>query len=204
MKIRWRTPLPDSRPNSRMCSRSHPYSWPPIAHHIPAQLASGVRGLPERFERSTPGVADPIAGRARPAEESLAGRREKEFSDFGVFASGLRAGADEMHRLLVDLRQVSTALESSLDDLSGEVSVAGDQQRSLLTAFGNLERVTSSAIRSDQSVMRQLAAAASSLSETADKTISGADAAAQGSRAAADAVRGIASSLSRFLRARVA
>ncbi len=96
-----------------------------------------------------------------------------------------------MHRLLVDLRQVSTALESSLDDLSGEVSVAGDQQRSLLTAVGNLERVTSSAIQSDQAVMRQLTSAAHSLAETAEKTISGAESAAQASRAATDAVRGI-------------
>ena len=156
----------------------------------PAQLASSVESLAERFERSTQELLTQLQVE-HDRLESLAGRREKEFSDFGVFASGLRAGADEMHRLLVDLRQVSTALESSLDDLSGEVSIAGDQQRSLLTAVGNLERVTSSAIQSDQSVMRQLASAASSLSSTADKTISGAESAAQASRAAADAVRGI-------------
>jgi len=156
----------------------------------PAQLAMSVENLAERFERSTQELLTQLQVE-HDRLESLAGRREKEFSDFGVFASGLRAGADEMHRLLVDLRQVSTALEGSLDDLSGEVSIAGDQQRSLLTAVGNLERVTSSAIQSDQSVMRQLAMAANSLSETAEKTISGADAAAQASRAAADAVRGI-------------
>jgi len=156
----------------------------------PAQLASSVESLAERFERSTQELLTQLQVE-HDRLESLAGRREKEFSDFGIFASGLRAGADEMHRLLVDLRQVSTALEGSLDDLTGEVSIAGDQQRSLLTAVGNLERVTSSAIQSDQSVARQLALAANSLSETAEKTISGADAAAQASRAAADAVRGI-------------
>jgi hypothetical protein len=156
----------------------------------PQQLASSVESLAVRFERSTQELLTQLQVE-HDRLESLAGRREKEFADFGVFASGLRAGADEMHRLLVDLRQVSTALESSLDDLSGEVSVAGDQQRSLLTAVGNLERVTSSAIQSDQTVMRQLTSAAHSLAETAEKTISGAESAAQASRAATDAVRGI-------------
>jgi len=156
----------------------------------PQQLASSVESLAERFERSTQELLNQLQVE-HDRLESLAGRREKEFADFGVFASGLRAGADEMHRLLVDLRQVSTALESSLDDLTGEVSIAGDQQRSMLTAIGNLERVTSSAIQSDQAVMRQLAVAANTLSETAEKTISGAEAASQASRTASDAVRGI-------------
>lgn len=156
----------------------------------PQQLAASVENLAERFERSTQELLTQLQVE-HDRLESLAGRREKEFADFGVFASGLRAGADEMHRLLVDLRQVSSALEHSLDDLSGEVSVASDHQRSLLTAVGNLERITSSGIQSDQAMMRQLSVAAQTLAETADKTISGAEAAGQASRAASEAVRGI-------------
>ena len=156
----------------------------------PQQLAASVENLAERFERSTQELLTQLQVE-HDRLESLAGRREKEFADFGVFASGLRAGADEMHRLLVDLRQVSSALEHSLDDLSGEVSVASDHQRSLLTAVGNLERITSSGIQSDQAMMRQLSVAAQTLAETADKTISGAEAASQASRAAGEAVRGI-------------
>ncbi|MGN6030626.1 MAG: hypothetical protein ACTHQE_03080, partial [Thermomicrobiales bacterium] len=156
----------------------------------PLKLAPSVDNLAQRFERSTLQV-HPQLQLEHDRLESLAGRREKEFADFGVFASGLRAGADEMHRLLVDLRQVSSALEHSLDDLSGEVSVASDHQRSLLTAVGNLERITSSGIQSDQAMMRQLSVAAQTLAETADKTISGAEAAGQASRAASEAVRGI-------------
>lgn len=156
----------------------------------PQQLAASVENLAERFERSTQELLTQLQVE-HDRLESLAGRREKEFADFGVFASGLRAGADEMHRLLVDLRQVSSALEHSLDDLSGEVSVASDHQRSLLTAVGNLERITSSSIQSDQAMMRQLSVAAQSLADTADKTISGAEAATQASRAAGEAVRGI-------------
>jgi hypothetical protein len=156
----------------------------------PQQLAASVENLAERFERSTQELLTQLQVE-HDRLESLAGRREKEFADFGVFASGLRAGADEMHRLLVDLRQVSSALEHSLDDLSGEVSVASDHQRSLLTAVGNLERITSSGIQSDQAMMRQLSVAAQTLADTADKTISGAEAASQASRAASEAVRGI-------------
>src|SRR3712207_8835184 len=46
--------------------------------------------------------------------EAIATRREREFADFGVFASGMRAGAEETHRLLIDLRQVSTGLQTAL------------------------------------------------------------------------------------------
>jgi chromosome segregation ATPase len=96
-----------------------------------------------------------------------------------------------MHHLLVDLRQVSNGLENALHDLTGEVSVASDQQRSLLTAVSTLERLTSSAIQSDQAVNKQLSNAVVNLAETADRAISGADAAAQAGRVASDAVRGI-------------
>jgi hypothetical protein len=61
----------------------------------------------------------------------------------------------------------------------------------LLTAVTSLERLTSSAIQSDQAVNRQLAQAANNLAETADKAISGADQAAQAGRIAGDAVRGL-------------
>jgi hypothetical protein len=156
----------------------------------PMLLTESVERLADRFERSSQELLTQLQvehGRL----ESLASRREKEFHDFGVFASGMRAGADEMHRLLVDLRQVSSSLETSLEDLSSEVGTAGEQQRSLLTAVSNLERLTSSAIQSDQSVTRQLASAVNNLAEAADKAVGGADSAAQAGRSAAEAARGI-------------
>lgn len=156
----------------------------------PAQLTDSVERLADRFERSSQELLTQLQVE-HDRLEHLASRREKEFADFGMFATGMRSGAEEMHRLLVDLRQVSSGLETALEDLSSEVSGAGDQQRSLLAAVTNLERMTSSSIQSDQAVTRQLSRAANNLAETADKAMSGAETAAQAGRVASDAVRGI-------------
>jgi methyl-accepting chemotaxis protein len=156
----------------------------------PAQLTDSVERLADRFERSSQELLTQLQVE-HDRLGNLAGRREKEFADFAMFATGMRSGAEEMHRLLIDLRQVSAGLETALEDLSSEVSGASDQQRSLLTAISNLERMTSSSIQSDQAVTRQLSLAANNLAETADKAMSGAEAAAQAGRIASDAVRGI-------------
>ena len=156
----------------------------------PALLVRGVERLAERFDQST----QELLTRLRVEHDRLdqiASRREREFNDFGVFASGMRAGAEETHRLLVDLRQVSTGLRNALEDLTSEVSVTSDQQQTLLSAVQSLERLTTSNIQSDQSVTRQMATAASAIADAADKATSGADAAAQAARVATDAVRGI-------------
>lgn len=156
----------------------------------PFQLADSVERLAENFEANSQSLLNQLQVE-HDRLDHLASRREKEFADFGVFASGMRAGAEEMHRLLVDLREVSTGLERALEDLSSEVSASGDQQRTLLTAVTNLERMTSSAIQSDQAVSRHMSTAANQLSETAEKAITGAENAAQAGRVAVDAVRGI-------------
>ena len=156
----------------------------------PARLTDSVERLADRFERSSQELLTQLQVE-HDRLESLASRRDKEFSDFGMFASGMRAGADEMHRLLVDLRQVSTSLETTLEDLTSEIGAASEQQRSLLTAVSNLERLTSSSIQSDQAATRQLAAAAVSLADASDKALSGAETAAQAGRTASEAVRGI-------------
>jgi len=156
----------------------------------PAQLSDSVERLADRFERSSQELLTQLQVE-HDRLENLASRREREFSDFARFASGMRSGAEEMHRLLVDLRQVSSGLETSLEDLTGEVSAATDQQKSLLTAVSQLERMTSSSLQSDQAITRQLALAANSLSETADKAITGAESAAQAGRIASESVRAI-------------
>ncbi|MDP9469597.1 MAG: hypothetical protein M3Q71_02890 [Chloroflexota bacterium] len=157
----------------------------------PALLVRSVERLAERFDRST----QELLNRLRVEHERLeavANRREREFADFGVFASGMRAGAEETHRLLIDLRQVSGALQTVLEDLTGEVGMAGDHQRSLLQTMGNLERLIASGIQSDQIVTRQLTDATASLADAADKATTGAEAASQAGRIATEAVRGIA------------
>jgi predicted nucleic acid-binding Zn-ribbon protein len=157
----------------------------------PAMLANSVERLAERFDLST----QELLTRMRVEHdrlEAIAARREKEFEDFGVFASGMRAGAEEMHRLLMDLRQVSTGLSTALEDLTSEVSITSDQQRSLMSAVGSLERMVASGIQSDHAVTRQLADAAKGLADAADKSLSGSEAAAHAGRTASDAVRGIA------------
>src|SRR5690606_12556000 len=148
----------------------------------PVQLADSVERLVDGFEVSSQNLLNQLQAE-HDRLDHLAARREKEFADFGVFASGMRAGAEEMHRLLVDLRQVSSGLERALEDLGSDVSRTGDQQRSLLTAVSNLERLTSSAIQNDQAATRQIAQAAARLAETAT----------QAGRVALAAVRGISS-----------
>jgi hypothetical protein len=156
----------------------------------PAALARNVDRLVERFDQNS----QELLTRLRVEHdrlEQLAGRREREFADFGVFASGMRAGAEETHRLLVELRQVSTGLQAALEDLTSEVSATVDQGGALLRAVQGLEQLTSANIQSDQALTRQITAAASALAEAGDKGIAGADAAAQASRVATEAVRGI-------------
>ena len=104
----------------------------------------------------------------------------------------MRAGAEETHRLLVDLRQVSKGLQTALEDLTSEVGVSGDQSRHLLTAVTSLERIVGSGIQSDNAVTRQLAEAANALAGAADQSVAGAQEAAHAGRVAAEAVRGIA------------
>jgi hypothetical protein len=156
----------------------------------PALLARGVERLVDRFEQSS----QELLTRLRIEHdrlEQLAGRREREFADFGVFASGMRAGAEETHRLLVELRQVSAGLQTALEDLTSEVSSSADQGRTLLQAVQGLEQLTAANLHSDQALTRQIASAAEALVEAADKGMAGADAAAQAARVATEAVRGI-------------
>ena len=157
----------------------------------PAMLARSVERLAERFEYNS----QELIARLRVEHdrlESISGRREKEFADFAVFASGMRAGAEETHRLLIELRQVSTALQHALDDLTSEVGVSGDQNKSLLAAVTSLERLVATGIQSDHGVTRRLAEAAEALSTSSERSLAGAEAAAQAGRIATDAVRGIA------------
>jgi len=156
----------------------------------PALLARGVERLVDRFEQNS----QELLTRLRIEHdrlEQLAGRREREFADFGVFASGMRAGAEETHRLLIELRQVSSGLSTVLEDLTSEVSSSVNQGRTLLKAVQGLEQLTVANLQSDQTLTRQIASAAEALVEAADKGIAGADAAAQASRVATEAVRGI-------------
>lgn len=156
----------------------------------PVRLADAVERMADSFEESSQSLLTQLEVQ-NDRMEHVAGRREKEFTDFGVFATGMRAGAEEMHRLIVDLRDVSTGLGRALEDLSTDVARSGDQQRSLLLAVTNLEKMTSSSIQNDQAVSRQLSQAVARLSETAETTITGAESAAQAGRVALDAVRGI-------------
>ena len=157
----------------------------------PAMLARSVERLAERFEHNS----QELLARLRVEHdrlEAISDRREREFADFGVFASGMRAGAEETHRLLIELRQVSTGLHQALDDMTAEVGVAGDQQKSLLTAVTSLERLVATGIQSDHGVTRKIAEAAQVLTEAAERSMAGAEAAAQAGRVASEAVRGIA------------
>jgi len=157
----------------------------------PAMLARSVERLAEGFGQSS----QELLTRLRVEHdrlEQIASRREREFADFGVFASGMRAGAEETHRLLVELRQVSSGLQTALEDLTSEVSVTTDHQRTLLGAVQSLERMTTSSIQSDHAVTRQIGTAAATLADVADKSLAGADSAAQAARIATEAIRGIA------------
>lgn len=156
----------------------------------PIHLADSVERLAESFATSSSNLLNQLQVE-HDRLDSLAARREKEFADFGVFAASMRSGAESMHRLIIDLRDVAAGLERSLEDLSSDVSRTGDQQRALLTAVASLEKLTSTSLQADQSTSRQLAQAATLLAETADVTITGAESAAQAGRAALDAVKGM-------------
>lgn len=156
----------------------------------PAQLADNVERLAESFESGSQNLLTQLQIEHDRLEHA-ASRREKEIADFGVFASGMRSGAEEMHRLLIDLRDVSSGLERALEDLASEVTATSNQHRSLLTAVSNLEKLTSTSIQSDQAATRQLSSASARLAETAEKAIAGAESAAQAGRIAGDAVAGI-------------
>jgi hypothetical protein len=157
----------------------------------PAMLASSVNRLAERFEANSQELLTRLQVE-HDRLEAIASRREKEFADFGVFASGMRAGAEETHQLLIDLRNVSKGLSTALEDLTSEVGAAAEQQKSLFGAVSSLERLVATGIQSDQSVTRQLSEAAQSLADAADKSLAGSEAAAQAGRVASEAVRGIA------------
>jgi Mg2+ and Co2+ transporter CorA len=157
----------------------------------PNTLAEAIGQVTNRFDTT----AQELLTRLRVEHDRLdqiAARREREFSDFAVFASGMRAGAEESQRMLIDLRQVSTALQTAIEDLTSEIGIAGEQQRTLLSVTGGLERVIGAATQTDAALVRQLADAARNLTETTDRAVAGADAAAKAGQVASEAVRHIA------------
>ena len=157
----------------------------------PVRLADAVERMADSFEESSGALLTQLQVE-HDRMELLASRREKEFTDFGIFASGMRSGAEEMHQILATLRDVSHGLDRSLQDLTSDLAKSADQQRSLLTAVTNLERLTSSSIQNDQAATRQLAQTAARLEETAEKTISGAEQTSLAGRHAMDAVKSVA------------
>ncbi len=62
--------------------------------------------------------------------------------DVAALARAPGVGKKTAERLIVDLRQVSSGLERALEDLASDVSRTGDQQRTLLGAVSNLEKMT--------------------------------------------------------------
>ena len=157
----------------------------------PNTLAEAIGQVTNRFDTT----AQELLTRLRVEHDRLdqiASRREREFSDFAVFASGMRAGAEESQRMLIDLRQVSSALQSAVEDLTSEIGIAGEQQRTLLSVSSGLERVIGAATQTDAALVRQLADAARNLTETTDRAVSGAEAAAKAGQVATEAVRHIA------------
>lgn len=124
--------------------------------------------------------------------DAIAAKREREFDDFAVFASGMRNGAEESHRMLIELRQVASSLQTAVEDLTSEVGLAGEQQRALLGVTAGLERIVGQSTQSDSALVRQLAEAARGLTETTDRAVAGADSSAKAGQVAAEAVRHIA------------
>lgn len=157
----------------------------------PVRLADAVERMADSFEESSGALLTQLQVE-HDRMEMLASRREKEFTDFGVFASGMRSGAEEMHHILASLRDVSQGLERSLQDLASDLAQSANQQHSLLAAVTNLERLTSSSIQNDQAATRQLAQTAARLEETAEKTITGAEQTSQAGRHAMEAVKSVA------------
>ncbi|HET9662488.1 MAG TPA: hypothetical protein VFP05_19325 [Thermomicrobiales bacterium] len=156
----------------------------------PAMLARSVHRLADRFDNSSQELLTRLkAEHDRLA--SIANRREREIADFGVFASGMRAGAEETHRVLLEMKQLSTGLQDALEDLASEVSASGENQRSLQKSVASLERLTSSGMQSDAALTRKIAEAADALADAADRSLAGAETASQAGRLATDAVHGI-------------
>jgi hypothetical protein len=156
----------------------------------PAMLARSVHRLADRFDNSSQELLTRLkAEHDRLA--SIANRREREIADFGVFASGMRAGAEETHRVLLEMKQLSTGLQDALEDLASEVSASGENQRALQKSVASLERLTGSNMQSDAALTRKIAEAAEALADAADRSLAGAETASQAGRLATDAVHGI-------------
>lgn len=157
----------------------------------PATLARAVDRMADRFDVAS----QELLTRLRVEHDRLdaiAARREREVGDLGAFVSGMRAGAEETQRTVVELRQVSRALQQAVEDMTSEVSLSVDQQRSLQGSIDGLERLVGQSVQSDRGVSQQLADAAQALAESADRAMAGADAAAQAGRTASEAVRYVA------------
>lgn len=156
----------------------------------PAMLARSVHRLADRFDNSSQELLTRLkAEHDRLA--SIANRREREIADFGVFASGMRAGAEETHRVLLEMKQLSTGLQDALEDLASEVSASGENQRALQKTVASLERLLGSGMQSDAALTRKIAEAAEALADAADRSLAGAETASQAGRLATDAVHGI-------------
>jgi hypothetical protein len=156
----------------------------------PAMLARSVHRLADRFDNSSQELLTRLkAEHDRLA--SIANRREREIADFGVFASGMRAGAEETHRVLLEMKQLSTGLQEALEDLASEVSASGENQRALQKSVASLERLVGSGMQSDAALTRKIAEAAEALADAADRSLAGAETASQAGRLATDAVHGI-------------
>lgn len=156
----------------------------------PAMLARSVHRLADRFDNSSQELLTRLkAEHDRLA--AIANRREREIADFGVFASGMRSGAEETHRVLLEMKQLSTGLQEALEDLASEVSASGETQRSLQKSVSSLERLIGSGMQSDAALTRKIAEAADALADAADRSLAGAETASQAGRLATDAVHGI-------------
>jgi len=157
----------------------------------PNAIADSINQVAVRFD----GTSQELLTRLRVEHDRLdaiASKREREFDDFAVFASGMRNGAEESHRMLIELRQVASSLQTAVEDLTSEVGLAGEQQRALLGVTAGLERIVGASTQSDSALVRQLADAARGLTETTDKAVAGADSSAKAGQVAAEAVRHIA------------
>jgi hypothetical protein len=156
----------------------------------PAMLARSVHRLADRFDNSSQELLTRLkAEHDRLA--SIANRREREIADFGVFASGMRSGAEETHRVLLEMKQLSTGLQNALEDLASEVSASGETQRMLQKSVASLERLVGAGMQSDAALTRKIGEAAEALADAADRSLAGAETASQAGRLATDAVHGI-------------
>jgi len=156
----------------------------------PSQLAQNVAALTDRFDLNSREIIG-LIDEERQRLSEIAERRQSEMSDFSLFVRGMRSGAEQTHRMLSELRQVSRSLDESVDRLGTDVAATGRHQETLLGTLQNLEQMTSSAIQSDQAVTHRLAEAAAAIAGSADSAVAGADHAAQVGDAAHEALRGM-------------